>query len=233
MITEKHEVDEIPATVKSEVQAPQQSTEAEETSVESPEPITPRPEATTAVETPIIEVQEPDTTPDTAETSYEGISLTIGEISVSCQTDYSHIDTDVIRLGNDEGVTVTIKSAINNVTIDDLIIAYEENDLSVRVDEPINNENSTIIKLYVTGKHEGTFDLAICTLYDAVVLGENSKCFSVPIHKMSSSDGRVAYVTTYGEKYHFSPACAGENAMKTTCWDCTDLAYEPCGKCAR
>lgn len=52
--------------------------------------------------------------------------------------------------------------------------------------------------------------------------------------KVSPADtSRVVYITPTGERYHFSAACAGKNAIATTLSRAKASGVEPCKKCAR
>ncbi len=52
--------------------------------------------------------------------------------------------------------------------------------------------------------------------------------FNEPTTEIKS--GKTVYITPYGEKYHYSKSCAGENAIES---DLNDVkgSYEPCKKC--
>ena len=47
----------------------------------------------------------------------------------------------------------------------------------------------------------------------------------------TTKSGRIVYVTPYGEKYHCSARCAGDNAMERD-YDDIEGVYDPCKKCA-
>ena len=134
-------------------------------------------------------------------------------------------------MGNDEGITLTIRAGIEVNDIDELIFDYDTSllDLTIR-DFDTEGGNTTII-VYVTGLKEGDAELEITTEYELEERGEEAECFLLNIHKLDSSEGKVVYITDYGEKYHYSAACAGENAIKTTRYDAEMLERGPCGTC--
>lgn len=174
----------------------------------------------------------PETTNHTQ--TWDGIELTISDLSVNTESDYAHVDTDVILLGNNEGVSITITIEKGHVTLDDLIVYYEDDLLNVKVSTPAASDHRTVFELYVTGRTACKTELLICTAYDLATLGEdNTSCFILDILKLDSTEGRIAYVTYSGDKYHFSAACAGDSAIKTTFHDVAAYEYDPCGKCAK
>lgn len=48
----------------------------------------------------------------------------------------------------------------------------------------------------------------------------------------TKDNSRTVYITPTGEKYHYSKACAGKNAIESTYNKVKDI-YEPCKKCAQ
>lgn len=169
-------------------------------------------------------------TVETAPTFESGLSAS--DLSVTTIMDYAHTDTDVIFLGNQEGVTISIMANDATVTWDDLVLIYDETVLNVEMQSPVTTETQTVLKAYVTGKETGESEFFICTEYDLATTGEDAEGYYLDIRKLDSSEGRIVYVTRSGEKYHFSESCAGEEATKTTYRDATVYEYEPCGKCA-
>lgn len=154
--------------------------------------------------------------------------LTTNDISVYTLNDYAHIQDSGIILGENEGVTVTI-TVPEGTTNDEILVIGDETLLNVSYQD---SNNSNQIKLYVTGRQTCNAELAIITAYELDTKGENAGGYVLNIRKLNSSEGRIAYVTPTGEKYHYSASCAGDNATKTTYYDCRAYDYEPCGKCA-
>lgn len=199
---------------------------------ESTEPDTILPEETELETTPSEDTT--DMTSNTSKTEEPDIPhLTVDELSVSTLNDYGHIDTDILYLGNDEGVTITVKAPAIGLTADDLLVIYDENLLSVKTKEPYESDNKTYFTYYVTGKKVCETQLYIGTTYDYLTLGDLADGYLLDVKKLDYFEGRVCYVTPSGDKYHFSELCAGENAIKTTYRDVVAYEYEPCGKCAK
>ena len=157
--------------------------------------------------------------------------ITAEELKVRTATDYAHTKSDIVYLGNNEGVTITIAVSKENLSPDDFAIIYDETALSADTNLE-TMDGKTIYTLYATGRTEGRTSLVICTAYDLYLQGEDANGYMIEIVKLNSSDGRVVYVTPTGDRYHFSKDCAGESAIETTYWDAVANDYSPCGKCA-
>lgn len=190
-------------------------------------------EASTEETTPITETTEANTEETEPPTEFvDCLQLTVSDLSVTTIKDYAHTDTDVIFLGNQEGVTISIVAEGADVTWDALVLLYDETILNVERQSPVSTETQTVLKAYVTGRKPGDSEFFICTEYDLATKGENAEGYYLDIRKLDSSEGRIVYVTPSGEKYHFSESCAGDGATKTIYRDATVYEYEPCGKCA-
>ncbi len=159
----------------------------------------------------------------------------VDDFSIEYQTDFLHISTDPVTLGNNEKVTIRLTANPSGLKEDDFIFYCEEDELSYSVEEIKQNtsQNETEIRLTVRAKKEGYHYFDILSLYDLITLGEEAPGIELQIHALDSRDGQVVYVTPTGEKYHFSADCAGENAITTTLYDAEADEYDPCGKCAR
>ena len=176
----------------------------------------------------------PNSDTEANEDMYPDVSkLTVNDLNVSTMNDYAHIKSDVIFLGNNEGVTITVKASAKGLDTDDILFIYDENLLSVKAKEPFDVDKQTCFEYYVTGNKACNTSIAIVTTYDYLTLGENTSGFILDIIKADSTDGRIVYVTPTGERYHFSEKCAGEYAIKTTYRDATAYEYQPCGKCVK
>ena len=159
--------------------------------------------------------------------------LTAEDLRINLEREYAHIDTDVILLGNNEGATIKIFTSVDDLVADDILFIYDEELLSVKESEPFEESGQTCFEYYVTGKNSGVSEIWIITTYDYLTLGEEANGYCIVVKKLDSKEGKVAYVTPTGDKYHLSSGCAGENATKTTYYDVTAYEYEPCGKCAK
>ena len=173
-------------------------------------------------------VEDDEETDDTT-----AIKLLSSDLRVRSVSDYVHISNDPVYLGNDEGVTITIEVDKEGIEIEDLVYEYDTSLLSVDFEETIHQDGKTKIVAYVTAYEECSTELFITTNYEIDTLNENDVMgYPIGIKKLDSSEGRVVYVTPTGTKYHYSPDCAGENAMKTTLYDAESWECEPCGTCA-
>ena len=158
----------------------------------------------------------------------------IESIDVNCITDYAHIESEVIRLGNNEKAVFTLIASPSGVNIDDFFFIYDESLLSITVDDlEYDEENDkTTIKLHVESILPGDSDFIICTMHDYLMNGEEAQVIPFSVTGLDSSEGRIVFVTNNGEKYHFSKECAGENAIITTMRDVEILGFHtPCKKC--
>lgn len=218
-----HEYSEptLPTTIDStdSISTETQVAEETETSVEETASITEPTEAPTGETDPPSE-------------PVDCLQISASDLSITTIKDYAHTDTDVIFLGNQEGVTISIVASGTDITWDALALIYDETILNVEMQSPVNTETQTVLKAYVTGKKTGDSEFFICTEYDLATKGEDTEGYYLDIRKLDSSEGRIVYVTPSGEKYHFSESCAGDGATKTTYRDATVYEYEPCGKCA-
>ena len=217
-----HEYSEptIPTTIDStdSIATETQATEENETSVEETASITEPTEAPTA------EIDPPSE-------SVDCLQISASDLSVTTTQDYAHTDTDVIFLGNQEGVTISIVANNVDISWDTLVLIYDETVLNVEMQSPVSTETQTVLKAYVTGKKTGESEFFICTEYDLATKGEEAEGYYLDIRKLDSNEGCIVYVTRSGEKYHISESCAGDGATKTTYRDATVYEYKPCGKC--
>lgn len=182
-----------------------------------------------AAEEPAPEPEEPTPTPE--EPGYARI--TIEDVKGSYTTDYAHESLDPIVLGNGEGFTLWLTIADKTVTEDDLYILYDDEVLQLRTDGPVSSETGTEWKLYFTGKKAcDETQVMVVTAYEWETKGGEAQGLLCAVRKLNSADGSVVYITSQGERYHTSAACAGENGMKTTRFDAQDLGYTACKKCA-
>lgn len=180
-------------------------------------------------------ITEAKTETQTEEPETEEIPFNSAEIiEVGYETSYAHIDSEMIRLGNDEEATVTIKATPAGLNEKDILFFCEKDlidyDVEIKSDE---SGNTTEFIYTVYGTNPGTTDLYICTAYDDYVMGDEAPYYDLPLAVFDTERGQVVYVTETGEKYHLSADCAGEGAIKTTLSDAEACEKEPCGKCAQ
>ena len=176
----------------------------------------------------------PEETEATTETSEEAkyTKCSASDLKVSYVFDYAHLDPEYFPLGNDEGFTIIISTEKTELTYDDLVVWYDEEMVSVSFLDPFENGPTKELRIYVKGLEEGESTVIVATAYDYVTCGDEAECYSTTIHKLDSSKGRVVYVTSTGEKYHYSKSCAGSGAIATTYYDAIACGYEACKKCA-
>lgn len=154
----------------------------------------------------------------------------VEDYSVYTKNEYAHIDTDVIRLGNGERVWITIEANPSTLTTDDFIVDYDDTMLEI-VDVTRSTSGNTLeIELVVKAKQAGVSEIVICSGYELYEEAENTMCYVLTVNGLNSNDGRVVYVTSTGEKYHYSASCVS-SGIKTTLSDALAYEYEPCGKC--
>ena len=156
----------------------------------------------------------------------------VSDLSLKWELDYAHANRDAIILGNNEGITITIKADFAELEIEDLVFDYDTSLLNVEIEEPYHQDGKTIISTYVTANEECNEELLITTVNDLKASdGDMVNGFWLNITKLDSSEGKEVFVTPTGTKYHYDADCAGENAVKTTYYDVSMLEYEPCGTC--
>lgn len=158
--------------------------------------------------------------------------ITIDDVDMTVSGGYAHLESDSIILGNDEEVTFTLTVNNPKVTIDDLVIYYDELILDVNIEKKDDGNNKTKFSAIVTGIAAGSSDFQVATVYDLIHNEpEQVEVKGVNVHKLDAEDGRVVYVTPSGNKYHNSKSCAGDNAMATTYYDAMNAGIKPCGNC--
>ena len=197
---------------------------------------------TTEQETEMIKTEPPTEAPTEAPietvavpttTVFENPFIDPGDWTISSYTDYGH-GSEIIILGNNEGVELSIEAPRPNLTFDDFAVMYDEELLACEEKAIIDSfKDKTILKYRITHTSPGTSEVFVVSMYDYIELGDDCLGYSLTVRGLDQTDGRIVYVTPYGEKYHLSADCAGENAIATTMWDVRQYEYEPCGKCAK
>lgn len=173
-------------------------------------------------------VKPKDTTsqPSTDSNPYHKVE----DYSVYTENEYAHIDSDVIRLGNDERAWITIEASPASLTMDDFIVDYDDTMIEIVDITSSTLQDMLQIEITITAKNSGVSDIIICSGYELYEDAENATCYVLTVNGLNSNDGRVVYVTSSGEKYHFSASCV-ESGIETTLSDALAYEYEPCGKC--
>ena len=189
--------------------------------------------STTATELKDEEATSPsesDNTPSES-TNETNPFIEVIDCSVHTKTEYAHADTDIIKLGNDEKFWITISATPASLIIDDFIFDYDSEMLEiVDVSEDIN-DNNVKFEIALTSKKAGVSEILICPGYDLFEYGEDAEFYVLTVRGLDSKEGRVVYVSSSGDKYHYSSSCISY-ATKTTLNDALAYEYEPCGKCA-
>lgn len=133
--------------------------------------------------------------------------------------------------------------------IDDLIIDYGLYTEDA-MDSLYNNAQKAKEEAYIDGWQEcciyyGIDDEMYCTdeeLNSTSDEGQNSINYNSTANQFAAARVRAdasvkkmreIYVTSTGARYHFSKACAGENAILSTIEDAENQGYTPCKKCAQ
>lgn len=93
--------------------------------------------------------------------------------------------------------------------------------------------SSNTLQIEITFKaiQSGMSDIIVASGYDLYEYADNAECYVVTVNGLDYTDGQLVYVTSTGEKYHFSSSCAGANAITTTYDDALTYNYSPCSKC--
>lgn len=156
----------------------------------------------------------------------------VEDYSVHTKSEYAHIDSAVIRLGNGERVWITIKASPATLSMNDFVVDYDDAMLEI-----IDVRSSTVgdilqIELTVKAKSSGVSEIIICSGYELYEDAENIKGYVLTVRGLDSTDGKVVYITSTGEKYHFSESCVA-SGIKTTLNDALAYEYGPCSKCAK
>lgn len=175
--------------------------------------------------------EKPDFSTTTTEPSVDTNPYNkVGDYSVYTKNEYAHIDSDVIRLGNSERVWISIEASPSTLSMDDFIIDYDDTMLEI-IDVTSSTSGDILkIELTVKAKKSGLSEIIICSGHELFEDAENAECYVLTVNGLDSKDGRVVYVTSTGEKYHYSASCVS-SGTKTTLSDALAYEYEPCGKC--
>lgn len=157
--------------------------------------------------------------------------IILADLDIYYSCDYWHTYHENICIGNGEGITFSVASKVDAFSPEDICIDYDAECLTVDFKETTSYDKNTTIRFYVTGKKECVTEIAFSTKYENLTQNESKECKKYIIEKLNSTDGKVVYTTPTGRKYHYSAACAGDNAEPTTLIDAEGL-YDACKKCA-
>ena len=126
-----------------------------------------------------------------------------------------------------DSVEFTVNLAPSGLLREDIVIE-NENDSVLQIKETSFEDDGdyTVFKFTATAIGVGESSLKLVSA-DAKV-ESNTISFSI----VEKDTSRTVYTTPYGEKYHFSSACAGKNATETTLNKATRRGFGHCGKCA-
>ena len=128
------------------------------------------------------------------------------------------------EVGDQRMVTVYMRPI--DLTMDDFVIENSDETIISVSDIALATENEqTVLTFTVTGIGVGK---ASITIKGADGKTE-SNALQFTINEKDTS--RTVYVTPYGEKYHYSAACAGSNATATTENKAARSGKERCKKC--
>lgn len=140
----------------------------------------------------------------------------------------------MIRLGNDEEATVTLKVTPAGLREEDILSFPKEDLIDYNLDIHSDESSNTTEFIYtIYGINPGTTDLYIETSYDDYTMGEEASFYCIPVKVFDSESEQVVYVMQTGEKYHLSAYCAGESAYAMTLSGVEAYEMKTCGKCAQ
>ena len=178
-----------------------------------------------ALNTKAVEVMAEASQPD--EDDYSGLSL--NDLKIYVKTDYAHIKSNKITLGNDESVTITVEAPLGTVR-EDISVIYDSLLFSAAVDEPLEAEGKTFINVHVSGTFPCEGTVKVTTPHEEEK-EEKGAAFKLEIVKLDYNNGRMVYWTPTGKKYHYDNECGGKNSTKTTVFDSVSVGLEPCIRC--
>lgn len=110
-------------------------------------------------------------------------------------------------------------------------ISYGSSILVKQIADDLSKKRSTKTGVYYCEKDKNTYDNFINIKNELGNMKINTYNDSFE-NVISKPDVSKYYNTLYGEKYHFSSACAGKNATATTLNKAKASGKGACGKCA-
>ena len=110
---------------------------------------------------------------------------------------------------------------------EDVIIDITDESVISITENSFGDEDDCSLFVYtITALSEGESTLTLSA--------SDGKTNSNPLifHVSKKDTSRTVYTTPTGERYHFSAACAGENASSCTLNQAKSMGFTPCKKCA-
>lgn len=136
---------------------------------------------------------------------------------------------DIVFVSSDESVaTITFDSKVLSSYIYYNVKAVGAGTANVHVETVDGLVKSETIIVTVAAEETTTEKLTKTTTQ--IQTTKQQAITTEEIETEEEYTGRTVYITPYGEKYHFSRSCAGENAMSRRMDEVN--AYDPCKKCA-
>lgn len=129
------------------------------------------------------------------------------------------------EVGDTRNVTVYMTPA--GITKEDFNITNTDNSVVGISDVQVADDgDKTVLTFTTRALKAGNTKIAVVSSDGKI----ESNAISFTVKEKDTS--RTVYITPYGEKYHFSSACAGENATATTLNKAKASGKGACGKCA-
>lgn len=130
------------------------------------------------------------------------------------------------EIGSTRNVTVYMTPA--GITKDDFTITNTDSSVVEVSDIQVNDDgDKTVLTFTTLAVKAGSTKIAVVSVDGKT----ESNTISFTVNEKDTSS--TVYVTPYGEKYHFSSACAGKNATATTLNKAKASGKGACEKCAR
>lgn len=129
------------------------------------------------------------------------------------------------EVGNIRNITVYMTPA--GITKEDFSITNTDSSIVGISDVQVKDDGEKTVLTFTTkALKAGSTQIAVVSSDGKA----ESNAISFTVKEKDTS--RTVYVTPYGEKYHFSSACAGKNATATTLNKAKASGKDACGKCA-
>lgn len=141
---------------------------------------------------------------------------------------FGRFSQDVFRLEVGDTYEFTQHMLPSGVSREDFSIEISDNSIiSVTENRLENEDDKTAFQYTVKALAPGESTIQL-------ISSDQKTTSQVLTFIVSAKDtSRIVYITPTGEKYHFSAACAGENASSITLNQAKAHGYQPCKKCAK